>query len=60
MAKEKTDSLQLRVPRELKRKLAVDAAKNGVTIRSIILGALADAGYAVEKDEMRDKRKGRS
>lgn len=60
VAKQKTDSLQLRVPKELKRQLAMDAAKDGVTIRSIILGALAKAGYTVAKDEMRDKRKGRS
>lgn len=55
-----TESLQIRVPRELKRKLAMDAAKKGVTIRTLILGALASAGYDVAKDEMRDKRKGRS
>ena len=60
MANDKTDSLQLRVPQELKRNLAMDAAKNGVTIRSIILGVLADAGYAIAQDEMRDKQKGRS
>ena len=60
MANDKTDSLQLRVPQELKRNLTMDAAKNGVTIRSIILGALADAGYAIAQDEMRDKQKGRS
>ena len=60
MAGRETDSLQLQVPQELKRQLAMDAAKDGVTIRSIILGALAKAGYAVAEDELRDKRKGRS
>lgn len=59
MAKAKSDTLQLQVPRGLKRKLAMDAAKEGVTIRSIILKALATAGYDVADEEIRDKRKGR-
>ena len=57
MAAKDSDILQLRVPQDLKRKLAMDAAMNGVTIRSLILNALASAGYDVPKDEIRDKRK---
>lgn len=60
MANNESDILQLRVPRELKRKLAMDAAKEGTTIRSLILTALVAAGYDVPDDEIRDKRKGRS
>ena len=60
MAKTESDILQLRVPQELKRKLAMDAAKEGITIRSLILTALVAAGYDVPDDELRDKRKGRS
>lgn len=60
MAKTESDILQLRVPPELKRKLAMDAAKEGITIRSLILTALVAAGYDVPDDEIRDKRKGRS
>lgn len=59
MGKGDSDSLQLRIPQGLKRKLAMDAAKEGVTIRSLILSALAAAGYDVPDDEIRDKRKGR-
>ncbi len=59
MTKKQTDSLQLQIPKQLKRQLAVDAAKDGITIRSIILGALANAGYSVADEELRDKRKGR-
>ena len=60
MAKTESDILQLRVPQDLKRKLAMDAAKEGTTIRSLILTALVAAGYDVPEDEIRDKRKGRS
>lgn len=60
MAKGTSDILQLRIPQTLKRKLAMDAAKKGVTIRSLILAALAAAGYDVPEDEIRDKRKGRA
>lgn len=59
MGKGDSDSLQLRIPQELKRKLAMDAAREGVTIRSLILSALVAAGYEVPDDEIRDKRKGR-
>lgn len=59
MAKSDSDILQLRIPQGLKRKLAMDAAKDGVTIRSLILSALVVAGYDVPDDELRDKRKGR-
>lgn len=57
MAGKDGDTLQLRVPQALKRKLAMDAAKNGVTIRTLILNALVGAGYDVPEDEIRDKRK---
>ena len=59
MANQAIDTLQLQVPLGLKRKIAMDAAKEGVTIRSIILRALAASGYEVAEDELRDKRKGR-
>jgi len=53
----KSVSLQVNVPERLKRQLAMDAAKEGITIRTIILRALADSGYAIEEEELRDKRK---
>lgn len=59
MSKSESDILQLRVPQDLKRKLAMDAAKKGTTIRSLILNALLAAGYEIPDDEIRDKRKGR-
>ncbi len=52
-----SDTLQLRVPQALKRKLAMDAAEHGVTIRTLILNALVSAGYEIPEDEIRDKRK---
>lgn len=52
-----SDTLQLQVPQALKRKLAMDAAESGVTIRTLILNALVSAGYDVPQDELRDKRK---
>lgn len=52
-----SDTLQLRVPQALKRKLAMDAAQHGVTIRTLILNALVSAGYDIPKEEIRDKRK---
>lgn len=52
-----SDTLQLRVPSTLKRKLAMDAAEQGVTIRTLILNALVTAGYDVPVEEIRDKRK---
>ena len=55
-----SDILQLRVPPQLKRRLAMDAAKDGVTIRSLILTALVSAGYDIPEEEIRDKRKARS
>lgn len=57
MASKDSDTLQLRVPQALKRRLAMDAAKQGVTIRTLILNALVAAGYDIPKDEIRDKRK---
>ncbi len=58
MPARKMDNLQLKVPSKLKRQLAMDAAKEGVTIRAVILKALVAAGYDVAADELRDKRKG--
>ena len=60
MTKGDSDILQLRVPQELKRALAMDAARQGTTIRSLILTALVAAGYKVPEEEIRDKRKGHS
>jgi len=57
MANVKSENLQLRVPATLKRQLAVDAAMEGVTIRALILKALAQSGYKISDDELRDKRK---
>jgi predicted HicB family RNase H-like nuclease len=60
MPKGESDILQLRVPQELKRQLAMDAATKGTTIRSLILTALSASGYDIPDEEIRDKRKGRA
>ncbi len=57
MSTKGSKTLQLKVPQALKRKLAMDAAEHGVTIRTLILNALVAAGYKVPEDEIRDKRK---
>ena len=59
MVDKRDDTLQLRIPATLKRSLAVEAARKGVTIRSVVLGVLASAGYPIAEDEIRDKRKAR-
>lgn len=59
MPSKDSDTLQLKVPRTLKRRLAMDAAERGVTIRTLILNVLVGAGYEIPKDEIRDKRKER-
>ena len=53
-----TEALQINIPSELKRRLAMEAAKDGTTIRVLILRALMSAGYRVNEEELRDKRKG--
>lgn len=60
MKNKSSDTLQLRIPPALKRQLAIDAAKGGTTIRSVILNALVAAGYEIPDNEIGDKRKDRS
>lgn len=60
MAKGESDILRLRVPQELERKLAKDAAAEGTTIRSVIPTAPVAAGRTVPEEEIRDRRKVRS
>ncbi len=58
MADDDQVSLQIRIPKTLKRALAVEAANDGSTIRTLVLRALNDSGYDVKNSEIRDKRKG--
>ena len=51
-------SLQIRIPKALKHALAVEAASDGSTIRTLVLRALDASGYKVDHSEIRDKRKG--
>lgn len=53
----KLSKLMLDIPVDLKHRLAVDAAKRGVTMRSIILEALLKLEYDIPLHEIRDKRK---
>lgn len=57
MAQSAHDTVQFKVPSYLKRQLAVDAAKQGVPIRVLVLQALVTAGYKISNDELKDKRK---
>lgn len=54
---EKDVSLQVMVPARLKRAVALKAASDGTTQRTIILTALRAIGLAVHDDELCDKRK---
>lgn len=57
MPTKSTEHVQLRVPGPLKKALALAAARDGTTIRVVVLRALAEAGFDVPKEELQDKRK---
>jgi len=57
MAGPGTNYIQLSVPPELKRQLALQAAEEQSTIRAVILRALVKAGYEIPVEELRDKRR---
>jgi hypothetical protein len=50
--------LQINVPPELLRDLKVKAATDDTTLRHIVLKALKDAGWGVDDDELKDRRRG--
>lgn len=50
-------TLQLQVPAETKRALALKAADTGTPIRLLVLSALKEAGFPVPTDTMVDRRK---
>lgn len=54
---EKDVSLQVMVPARLKREVALKAAREGTTQRTLILTALRAIGLAVQDHELCDKRK---
>ncbi len=51
--------LQVTVPRRLKHELDVRAAETGRTKRSIVLGALKEAGFEISDEEVAGPRGGR-
>jgi hypothetical protein len=51
-------ALQINVPVELLRELKVKAAQDDTTLRHIILQALQAAGYGVDNEELKDRRRG--
>jgi hypothetical protein len=57
VASSEIDYIQLSVPAELKRQLALQAAEERSTIRAVILRALVKAGYEIPAEEIRDKRR---
>ena len=60
VAQAKSSTLLLQVPVALKRRLVVDAAQRGMTIRALILQALSETGYDIPLEERKDKRKTRT
>lgn len=51
--------LQVMVPQALKTEIAVRAAAEGETQRSLVLRGLRAIGFAVPEAELLDRRKGR-
>ena len=60
VTKAKPSTILLQVPSALKRRLVVDAAQRGMTIRALILQALSETGYDIPLEERKDKRKART
>jgi len=54
------ETIQLKVPRGVKRQLAVAAAERGETMRALVLQALKAFGLDIEDDDIHDRRKHRS
>jgi propanediol dehydratase small subunit len=50
-------SLGIEVPESVKRAVAMKAATEGITNRTVLLRALQAAGIDVPEDELRDRRK---
>jgi hypothetical protein len=50
-------SLGIEVPESVKRAVAIKAATEGITNRTLLLRALQAAGIDVPEDELRDRRK---
>lgn len=51
--------LQLQVPTETKRALALKAADTGIPMRLLVLTALKEAGFPVPSEALVDRRKPR-
>jgi HSP20 family molecular chaperone IbpA len=51
------ESLQITVPGVTKRSLKIRAAETGVTMRAIVLSALAARGIEVPETELQGRRK---
>jgi hypothetical protein len=52
-------TLQVMVPAQVKRAIALRAANEGTTQRTVVLAALRAIGVPVRGDDLRDKRKAR-
>jgi hypothetical protein len=48
--------LQIVLPPEVVKQLKVNAAQSGTTVRHLVLQALRGAGYAVDQDQLGDRR----
>lgn len=55
----KEETLQIEVPASVKRQLSVKAAREGATIRSLVLKALREYGIKVSETELVDRRRKR-
>lgn len=50
-------SLQVMIPERLKREIRVRAAREGTTVRNIVLTSLRQAGFEVSDEILCDRRK---
>lgn len=57
IVEDKEVGLQFKVPDSIRRQLLLSAAQEGVTLRTIILRAIKQAGYDIPEEEIRDRRK---
>jgi predicted HicB family RNase H-like nuclease len=53
------ETLQIKIPASTKRELALRATQERITLRTLVLRALAQYGFSVPPAEMQDRRKTR-
>ena len=55
----KEENLQVQIPAPVKKRLVMRAARDGDTLRAMVLKALREYGIKVSETDITDRRKGR-